>query len=158
MRTLLCGSQTFFSHLGLGGGSKITVDLYLVDGIGFYHPDRPAKRKCFICKRKICHECWEDIRYVTHEGQDRVCQIGKRVTIGHGAIVHCRSIGDEVTVGMGAILSLQARIGEHSIIAEGCIVKNKQELPDHVVAAGNPAKVVRSVTHVQGDGKQHYHY
>jgi carbonic anhydrase/acetyltransferase-like protein (isoleucine patch superfamily) len=56
------------------------------------------------------------------------------------------SIGDFVTVGMGAITSLKARIGAHSIIAEGCVVKSGQEIPDYMVAVGNPARIARKVS------------
>ena len=39
-----------------------------------------------------------------------------------------------------------ALIPNHTIIAEGCVVKLKQIISPKVVVAGNPAKVVREVT------------
>jgi len=97
---------------------------------------------------------------LVHAPPEQVCRIGNRITIGHGAIIHCRSIGDTVLIGMGAILSIWAEIGEHSIVAEGCVVKLKQVIPPKVMVAGNPAKIVRDV--VENDygrwaqGKQLY--
>ena len=47
------------------------------------------------------------------------CHIGKRVTIGHGAMVHGNYIRDGANIGMGAIVSLFADIGEYTVVAEG---------------------------------------
>lgn len=69
--------------------------------------------------------------------------IGRRVTIGHGAIVHSRSIGPSASIGMGAIISLNAEIGEFAVIAEGAVVKQKQVIPARVVAGGMPARELR---------------
>lgn len=43
-------------------------------------------------------------------GEDPVVTISRRVTIGHGAIIHARAIGPEASVGMGAVLSLCSEI------------------------------------------------
>ncbi len=87
-------------------------------------------------------------------------KIGKMVTIGHGAILHGRSIGDRAVIGMGAILSIWSEIGERSIVAEGTVVKLNQKIPPRVVAAGNPAAVVRELSsqdeELWGFGKQLY--
>lgn len=72
--------------------------------------------------------------------------IGRRVTLGHGAILHGRSIGNLAVIGMGAVVSIFSQVGERSIVAEGSVVKLNQKIPDMVVAAGNPARVVRAVT------------
>ncbi|OPX85288.1 MAG: putative lipopolysaccharide biosynthesis O-acetyl transferase WbbJ [Pelotomaculum sp. PtaB.Bin104] len=82
---------------------------------------------------------------IIHAFSNSVCRIGKNVTIGHGAIVHAENIEDYAVIGMGAILSLHAKIGSWTIVAEGCVVKNHQIVPEGVVVAGNPAKIVRSV-------------
>lgn len=44
-------------------------------------------------------------------GEDPVVTISRRVTIGHGAIIHARAIGPEASIGMGAVLSLCSEIG-----------------------------------------------
>jgi carbonic anhydrase/acetyltransferase-like protein (isoleucine patch superfamily) len=81
-----------------------------------------------------------------HVPPEETCWVGKRVTLGHGSIVHSKSIGDFAVIGMGAILSLWSEIGENSIVAEGSVVKRKQTFPSGVVVAGNPARIVRKVT------------
>jgi carbonic anhydrase/acetyltransferase-like protein (isoleucine patch superfamily) len=81
-----------------------------------------------------------------HAPPERVCRMGEKVTLGHGAIIHASTIGDLAVIGMGSVLSLGVKVGERAIVAEGAVVKMNQEVPTGVVVAGNPAKVIRSVT------------
>jgi carbonic anhydrase/acetyltransferase-like protein (isoleucine patch superfamily) len=85
-------------------------------------------------------------RVFMHVPPEETCWIGEKVTLGHGAIVHSKLIGDFAVIGMGAILSLWSEVGEHSIVAEGAVVKMKQKFPSGVVIAGNPARIVRKVS------------
>jgi carbonic anhydrase/acetyltransferase-like protein (isoleucine patch superfamily) len=80
---------------------------------------------------------------VIHAPPGKICNLGEKVTIGHGAIVHAATIGDFAVIGMGAVLSLYAEVGKNTVIAEGAIVRMRQTIPDGVVAGGNPAKVIR---------------
>lgn len=50
-------------------------------------------------------------------------------------------IGDNVFVGTGAIILRGTTIGENSVIGAGSVVKGN--VPPNVIAAGNPARVVR---------------
>jgi len=95
-----------------------------------------------------------------HAPPQRVCQIGKKVTLGHGAIIHASTVGDLAVVGMGAVLSLGVEVGEKAIVAEGAVVRMSQKVPAGVVVAGNPATVIRNVTPEEEErwksGKQLY--
>ena len=82
---------------------------------------------------------------IMHAPPGETCYVGKKVTIGHGAVVHSSHIGDMAVIGMGSVLSISAEIGEESIVAEGSTVKMGQKIPPGIVARGNPAKVVRNV-------------
>jgi len=97
---------------------------------------------------------------IIHSPPGETNRIGNRVTIGHGAIIHSRSIGDLAVIGMGAILSIRSEIGERSIIAEGGVVKQNQVITSGVVAAGNPVKILRKITEKDEEhwdwGKQLY--
>ena len=97
---------------------------------------------------------------VIHAPPEETCWIGEKVTIGHGAVIHSKSIGDFAVIGMGAIVSAWAEVGEGTIVAEGSVVKREQKVPAGVVAAGNPARVVREVSRKDEDfwnrGKQLY--
>ena len=97
---------------------------------------------------------------IVHAPPGDVNHIGQHVTIGHGAVVHGKQIGDFAVVGMGAILSIFSELGQWAIIAEGSVVKMKQSIPAQVVAAGNPAKIVRDLSEKDQEfwtwGKQLY--
>lgn len=51
------------------------------------------------------------------------------------------TIGDQVWIGAGAIILPGVNIGSHTIVAAGSVVTH--DLPDHVLAAGVPAQVLR---------------
>ena len=70
-------------------------------------------------------------------GEDPVVTISRRVTIGHGAIIHARVIGPGASIGMGAVLSLCSEIGAGSIVTK--------DIPAGVVAVGNPCRVLRPI-------------
>jgi len=82
---------------------------------------------------------------IMHAPPGETCRVGKKVTIGHGAVVHSSHIGDMAVIGMGSVLSICAEVGEESIVAEGSTVKMGQKIPPGIVARGNPAKVVRNI-------------
>jgi carbonic anhydrase/acetyltransferase-like protein (isoleucine patch superfamily) len=48
---------------------------------------------------------------VVHAPPGECCSISKGVVIGHGAIVHAKSVGENAGIGMGAILSVRSEIG-----------------------------------------------
>ena len=72
--------------------------------------------------------------------------VGKRVTVGHGVILHGCEIGDRVLVGMGAIVMDKAKIGDDSIVAAGALVTEDKEFPPGVLIVGRPAVVKRELT------------
>ncbi|MAE10501.1 MAG: gamma carbonic anhydrase family protein [Dehalococcoidales bacterium] len=67
--------------------------------------------------------------------------IGDNVIIGHGAVVQCRKIGNNVLVSIKAILLHDAEIGDNSIIAAGCVVKEKMIIPEKSFVVGVPAEI-----------------
>ena len=88
---------------------------------------------------------------VIHAPPEERCSIGTGVTIGHGAVIHARRIGDFAGIGMGAILSLGSEIGNHSIVAEGAVVKRGQKVPESVIVGGNPAKKIKDVSEKESE-------
>jgi carbonic anhydrase/acetyltransferase-like protein (isoleucine patch superfamily) len=69
--------------------------------------------------------------------------IGKRVTVGHQAMLHGCTIGDESLIGMQAILLNGAQVGRHCIIGAGALVTGNTVIPEGSMVLGSPAKVVR---------------
>jgi carbonic anhydrase/acetyltransferase-like protein (isoleucine patch superfamily) len=86
--------------------------------------------------------------------------IGRRVTVGHNAIVHGCTIEDECLIGMGAIVLSYSKIGKGSVIAAGALVKEHDVVPPGTVMAGIPAKtrgpVSESMAQRASIGCDHY--
>jgi len=68
------------------------------------------------------------------------------VSLAHGAVVHGTFVGAGSLVGMNATVLGQTRIGRQCLIAAGAVVPPRMEVPDRMLAAGVPAKIVRPVT------------
>jgi len=69
--------------------------------------------------------------------------IGEDVTIGHGAIIHGCEIGDETIIGMNASVLTGAKVGKGCIIGANALVPPGKEIPDHCMAVGVPAEIVK---------------
>lgn len=86
---------------------------------------------------------------ILHTDPSFPMHIGKKVTVGHGAILHGCTIEDEVLIGMGAIVMNGAHIGKHSIIGAGAVVPEGKEIPENSLVVGCPAKVIKQVSEAQ---------
>ena len=53
-------------------------------------------------------------------------------------------IGDNVWIGAGVIIVPGIRIGKNSVIGAGSVVT--KDIPDNVVAVGNPCKILRKIS------------
>ncbi len=69
------------------------------------------------------------------------CIVGKRVTIGHGAVVHGATVEDGALIGIGAIVLNGARIGAGALVGAGAVVAEGTVVPPHSLVLGVPAKV-----------------
>ena len=74
------------------------------------------------------------------------CIIGKRVTIGHIAIVHGCIVEDETVIGMGSKVLSYAKIGRGALVAAGALVREHMIVPPEMIVAGVPAKERGKVT------------
>lgn len=72
--------------------------------------------------------------------------IGARVTIGHGAVVHGCTVEDNVLVGMGAIILDHAVVGADSMVGAGAVVTGGTKIPPRSLVLGKPARVVRALS------------
>lgn len=86
-----------------------------------------------------------------HVNYDTPCQIGRGVSIGHGAVVHGSKIGDNVIVGMNAVV-METEIGPNCIIGAGAVVPAGKSIPAGSLVMGVPAKVVRALEEEEVNG------
>lgn len=89
---------------------------------------------------------------VFHVTDSNAVEVGADVTIGHRAIVHGCRIGDESLIGMGAVVLDGARIGKSALVAAGAVVLQGMSVPDGVLAAGVPARILRELTDAEKAG------
>ena len=83
---------------------------------------------------------------VLHGGGDPSCEVGEGATIGHLCVVHGARIGAEALIGNGATVLDGAVIGGRALVAAGATVPPGMRVPDGMLAAGVPARVVGELT------------
>jgi len=76
-------------------------------------------------------------------------EIGDNVVIGHGAISNGRRIGNNVMVSIMSTILHDAEIGDYSIIAAGCVVKEKMIIPPRSFVVGVPAEIKGEISEEQ---------
>jgi carbonic anhydrase/acetyltransferase-like protein (isoleucine patch superfamily) len=74
------------------------------------------------------------------------CHIGKRVGIGHRAIIHGATVENDVLIAMGAVLLNGVRVGSGSIIGAGAVVREGFVVPANSLVLGVPGRIVRETT------------
>jgi carbonic anhydrase/acetyltransferase-like protein (isoleucine patch superfamily) len=97
---------------------------------------------------------------VVHVDEGFPCRVGRRVTVGHGAILHGCTVEDGALIGMGATLLNGSRVGRGAIVAAGALLPEGAEVPAGMLAMGVPARVVRPVREGEAArtaaGAEHY--
>lgn len=82
---------------------------------------------------------------MVHVDEDVPCTIGRRVGVGHRAVLHGCTVEDGCLIGMGAILLNGVRVGTGSVVGAGAVLPEGVEVPPRSLVLGVPAKVVREV-------------
>ncbi len=72
--------------------------------------------------------------------------IKDNVSVGHNAIVHGCTIEENVLIGMGAIVMDNVRIESNCIIAAGAVVLENTTIEAGSIYAGVPAKKVKDIS------------
>ena len=83
---------------------------------------------------------------VLHCDEGAPCLVGRRVTVGHSAVVHGAVVGDESLIGIGAIVLNRAEIGEGAWVAAGSVVSEGTSIPSWMLAVGTPARPLRELS------------
>ena len=66
--------------------------------------------------------------------------------MGHGAVLHGCTVKRDALVGMNAVVMDDAEVGEEALVAACAFVPAAAKLPRRSLAAGSPAKVVRTLS------------
>lgn len=82
---------------------------------------------------------------VLHTDAGFPCVLDADVTVGHRAVVHGARCGTGSLVGMGAVMLSGSSLGEGAVLAAGALLPEGRHVPDGMLAAGVPARVVRAV-------------
>ena len=88
---------------------------------------------------------------VIHADHGLPTKIGRRVGIGHRAIVHGCTIEDDCLIGMGAILLNGVHVGTGSVIGAGAVCREGMRVPPNSLVVGVPATVKRETTKKERD-------
>jgi len=83
---------------------------------------------------------------VGHSDPGAPLTIGKRVTIGHQAIVHGCTIADDCLIGMGARILNGASLGAFCLVGAGALVTEGKRFDDGGLIVGVPARLVRPLS------------
>lgn len=83
---------------------------------------------------------------VLHADEAWPTLVGREVTVGHGVILEGCTIEEGAVIGMNSVVLHRARVGGGSVLAAGTVVREGQEIPPGVLAAGVPAEVKKRLS------------
>ena len=83
---------------------------------------------------------------IVHVDEGVPCTIGRRVGVGHRAILHGCTVEDECLIGMGSIILDRAVVQKHVLLGAGSLVPEGKVLESGHLYLGRPAKLVRRLT------------
>jgi carbonic anhydrase/acetyltransferase-like protein (isoleucine patch superfamily) len=78
--------------------------------------------------------------------KDRPLIIGNNVTIGHSVTLHGCTVHDKCLIGIGAICLDGSVISSNSVVAAGALVRENFVVPEGVLVAGVPAKIIKELS------------
>src|SRR5689334_5285735 len=83
---------------------------------------------------------------IVHVDHGVPTRVGKRVAIGHRAIVHGATVEDDCLIAMGAILLNGVHVGTGSIVGAGAVCREGMKIPPNSLVIGVPGRVTRETT------------
>ena len=66
--------------------------------------------------------------------------------IGHGAIIHGAVIGKNCLIGMNSVIMDNVELGNECIVGALSFIKSDEKIPARSLIAGNPAKIIKTVS------------
>jgi len=77
----------------------------------------------------------------------------KGAHVGHGAVIHGATLGENCLIGMNAVIMDNAVIGKNALVGALALVPDSMEIPEAMIAVGNPARVVKQMSDERIDWK-----
>ncbi|MBT3428750.1 MAG: acyltransferase [Gammaproteobacteria bacterium] len=137
-------SICFGDHVHIMALADSPVRLSVYEGlgritVGDYCIINPGVRITSATEIVLGHSCLLAMNcYITdadwHDIQHRIYAPGESLAV---------TLGDNVWIGDSAMVTKGVTIGKNSIIGAGSVVT--KDIPDNVIAAGNPARVIRQL-------------
>lgn len=138
MKKPILGKDVFLAR-----GAVVTGEVQLGDGVSVWHN---AVLRADAAPITIGPASNIQDGCVLHVDAGHPLEVGRGVSVGHGAILHGCAVGDNTVVGMGAILLNGCRVGKDCLIGAGALVTEGTVIPDGCLAYGSPARAVRPLT------------
>ncbi|MDP4221550.1 MAG: gamma carbonic anhydrase family protein [Bacteroidota bacterium] len=128
----------------LAAGSRVIGDVILEENVSIWFNVvvRGDVERIRIGKNSNVQD--NVVIHVTHFKNPTM--IGENVTVGHGAILHGCTVQDGALIGMNAVVLDRAVVGKGALVAAGAVVTPNTHIPDGMLAAGVPAKVMRHLS------------
>lgn len=113
-------------------------------------------KDCYIGPGAVLRGDWGSIRIMDGCNVQENCVIHmfpgvevvlqKSAHIGHGAIIHGAFIGENAMIGMNSVIMDDVRIGKDCIVGALSFVKAGENIPDKSLVAGNPARIIKTLS------------
>ena len=72
---------------------------------------------------------------------DDYLNLGDRVLVTHGAVIHGHRVGNNVLIGINAVILEGAEVGDYCLIGAGAVVLAGAKIPDRSLVVGVPGQV-----------------
>ena len=97
---------------------------------------------------------------VLHTDEGVKLTLGKRVTVGHLAMLHGCTVGDNSLIGIKSVILNNTVIGKNCIIGANTLLAEGKTIPDGSMVLGSPGRIVRQLSDEEIAGLEHFsaHY
>lgn len=155
------GTQpTIGRHCYVAPTADIIGDAKLGDGVGIWFH---ATLRADVNSITIGEQTNIQDNCVLHVTKAQALAVGKRCTIGHGAILHACTIEDDCLIGMGSIVLDGSHIGTQCLVGAGSVVPPNKTYPPQSLIIGSPARAIRQLTeeellHMKQNTLEYWHF
>ena len=135
--------KPFIKGLKIAPSAVVTGQVFLGENVSIWHH---ATLRGDINEIHIGDDTNIQDNVVIHVSYDKKTVIGKRVTIGHSAIIHGCEIKDDSLIGIGAIILDGAIIEPFVLIGAGSLVPPNKHCESGFLYLGSPVKKIRPLS------------